>query len=60
MGRACHDDGKQAILACMKLQIGARGVTADSCFSLIGPCQCSVAQDGPATSIVDPGTKGLT
>ena len=37
----------------MKLQgYGANSVTADSCFGLIGPCQCSAAVDGPAILIV--------
>ena len=35
-------------------KVGARSAITDSCFSLIGPRQCSVAQRGPATSTVDP------
>ena len=38
----------------MKLpKIGAKSATADSCFGLIGPRQCSAALGGPATSTVD-------
>ena len=38
----------------MKLQKhGAKSATADSCFSMIGPSQCSAALGGPATSTVD-------
>ena len=38
----------------MKLQkFGAKSATTDSCFNLIGPCQCSVALGGPATSTED-------
>ena len=39
---------------CMKLQkFDANIATADSCFVLIGPCQCSAALGGPATSTED-------
>ena len=38
----------------MKLQtFGAKSATADSCFGLIGPRQCSAALGGPATSTED-------
>ncbi len=38
----------------MKLQkFGAKSATADSCFGLIGPHQCSAALGGPATSTED-------
>ena len=38
----------------MKLQkFGAKSATADCCFGLIGPCQCSAALGGPATSTED-------
>ena len=38
----------------MKLQkFGAKSATADSCFGLIGPCQCTAALGGPATSTED-------
>ena len=38
----------------MKLQkFGAKSATADSCFGLIGPRQCSAALDGLATSTED-------
>ena len=38
----------------MKLQkYGAKSAIADSCFGLIGACQCSAALGGPATSRVD-------
>ena len=44
----------------MELQkFDAKSATADSCFGLIGPRQCSAALDGPATSTEDQGTKGL-
>ena len=33
--------------------IGAKSATADSCFGLIGPRQCSAALGGPATSTED-------
>ena len=38
----------------MKVQkFGAKSATADSCFGLIGPCQCSAALGRPATSTED-------
>ena len=38
----------------MKVQkFGAKSATADSCFGLIGPRQCSAALGGPATSTED-------
>ena len=38
----------------LKLQkFDAKSATADSCFSLIGPRQCSAALGGPATSTED-------
>ena len=38
----------------MKFQkFGAKSATADSCFGLIGPRQCSAALGGPATSTED-------
>ena len=38
----------------MKLQkFGAKSATADSCFGLIGPRQCSAALGGPTTSTED-------
>ena len=38
----------------MNLQkFGAKSATADSCFGLIGPHQCSAALGGPATSTED-------
>ena len=30
-------------------KVGAKSATADSCFGLIGPHQCSAALGGPAT-----------
>ena len=33
--------------------VGAKSATADSCFGLIGPRQCSVALGGPAISTED-------
>ena len=41
-------------LSYMKVQkFGAKNATADSCFGLIGPRQCSAALGGPATSTED-------
>ena len=37
----------------MNFKVGAKSATADRCFSLIGPHQCSVALGGPATSTED-------
>ena len=50
----CGSLKKEITWYCMKFQkIGAKGATADSCFGLIGPCQCSATLGGPATSIED-------
>ena len=47
------NDGKKKG-TCMKLQkFGAKSATADSCFGLIGPSQCSAALGGPAISTED-------
>ena len=38
----------------MKLQtVGEKSATADNCFGLFGPGQCSAALGGPATSAED-------
>ena len=39
----CHETSK----------VGTKNATADSYFDLKGPCQCSVALGGPATSTED-------
>ncbi len=40
---------QNSLLSYMKVQkFGAKSATADSCFGLIRPCQCSAALGGPA------------
>ena len=43
----------EAILRHETSKVGAKSATADSCFGLIGPRQCSAALGGPATSTED-------